>query len=347
MNTEQSSPNIQHTIHRKYNGVAAEPTFYVVSKKSPDECKTLRGADVVKFLKSLKNGSEILVTSASSTDIVLMPLVERGVKIYSAHWHSTGIDKGLPPDEIALAFSRLSQDVVRPFVGRPDLAPLRGQIMTRNAFLEYRKAAMNRLNASAMYFGEAKLPQEIVDMREQIMSDSNAILKKDRKVGDEKIEALEKTIIKTASAIDDCRIFNRICGMKNGLIGVSAIVSYMGDISRYPTVSSLWHYAGYHVVDGHAPRRERGVASDWNSKLKKALWLTIDACLKNNVPRIRDMYEEFKAEEIAAHPTKCPDCKTPEGHCGARARRRVIKELLRRYYAEMGGPGKRRTVAAA
>lgn len=44
-----------------------------------------------------------------------------------------------------------------------------------------------------------------------------------------------------------------------GLPGFARLLGVTGDISRFPTVSKLWKYLGLHVVDGHAPKRQKGV----------------------------------------------------------------------------------------
>lgn len=45
-----------------------------------------------------------------------------------------------------------------------------------------------------------------------------------------------------------------------GLPGFARLLGVTGNIDRFGTVSKLWKYLGLHVVDGHAPRREKGVA---------------------------------------------------------------------------------------
>ena len=45
-----------------------------------------------------------------------------------------------------------------------------------------------------------------------------------------------------------------------GLPGFARLLGVTGNIDRFSTVSKLWKYLGLHVVDGHAPRREKGVA---------------------------------------------------------------------------------------
>jgi hypothetical protein len=44
-----------------------------------------------------------------------------------------------------------------------------------------------------------------------------------------------------------------------GLPGFARLLGVTGDIGRFPTASKLWKYLGLHVVDGHAPKREKGV----------------------------------------------------------------------------------------
>lgn len=45
-----------------------------------------------------------------------------------------------------------------------------------------------------------------------------------------------------------------------GLPGFARILGVTGSLDRFATVSRLWKYLGLHVVDGHAPRREKGVS---------------------------------------------------------------------------------------
>jgi hypothetical protein len=44
-----------------------------------------------------------------------------------------------------------------------------------------------------------------------------------------------------------------------GLPGFARILGVTGSLDRFATVSKLWKYLGLHVVNGHAPRREKGV----------------------------------------------------------------------------------------
>lgn len=315
------------TIHRTYSGVAKEPVLYVADQ---GQTEVLKGKDAEKFLKKLKAGAQILLTATSSTDSLGLQLAENGVKVHTVHFHSTGIDAGLDPKELAAAFSMLGDDSLRPFVARPDLAQLRLKARTRQAVLEVRKAARNRMLAILRDTGVS------IEKVPSWMSDADAEQKDDLKSAESPIT---KALIKEASEIQECQVFTKVFGMKEVGVSVAIVVSCLGDISRFPQVSSLWHYCGQHVVNGKAPRRTRGSANDWNPEVRTALWNILDTGLKNNSPKIRNMYEEFKAAELETHDTKCPECKTKLGHCGARARRRVTKELLKEYYVTIGGSG--------
>ncbi len=49
------------------------------------------------------------------------------------------------------------------------------------------------------------------------------------------------------------------------------------------TVSALWAYCGYHVIDGEAPRRRRGARSNWSQSAKTRAYLIAMSCLKQLV----------------------------------------------------------------
>lgn len=323
------------TMHRNFQGVASEPQYFIGENSKSEE---LKGAKARLWLKKLKKGSKLLATAAHSCDQVLCDLAARGVEIYFAHWHSTGIAKNLPPLEIAAQFSSIPEETLYRFVPRPDLMKLRKAIQVRTSVQDFRKAMMNQRGAIIRDLGLAadKLPAYMRETNENIDDEVKSVE-----------PVLERELIKLAKDVPECQMFNSIFGMKNGYVVAGEFVARTGDASRFPTVSSFFRYHGQHVVNGHAPKRERGKPSDWNSKTRTVLWKTIDAGLKNNNPIIRPLYEEYKIAELAAHDEKHPGCKAKEGHCGARARRRVTKELLTRYYNMAGGPGRPREVEAA
>lgn len=297
-----------------------------------DKVKKLTEAAAAKWTEKLKKGSVLRVTQAHSTDVVLLDLANRGVKIRYAHWHSTGVEKNLPSDQVALRFAALPDELFKEFTPRPDLANLRFNVDIRRAILDMRKADELRLLALMRNQGfgpEDKLPPALQDYRDAI-----------DKMRAEAERPQQRDVEKIAAEVEECKIFNDVAGIADGYMTAGEVVSRLGDISRFPTVSSLWHYCGFHVVDGKSAKRKRGEAGSWNPRVRTALWNLGNSIIKNRENPWRASYERFRDEELAAHDVKCPNCKTKDGHCGARARRRVVKEILKEFYARTSGQSK-------
>lgn len=124
------------------------------------------------------------------------------------------------------------------------------------------------------------------------------------------------------------------------------------------TVSMLWAYAGYHVIDGRAPVRRRGEKANWNPDVKKRAWLCAEGAIKAGVRKLDDdtdgydpanrvalsplgaVYLDARAKHLnATHRHECARCgpkgsPAPKGsplsgaHQKARAERLVAKEIL-------------------
>lgn len=61
---------------------------------------------------------------------------------------------------------------------------------------------------------------------------------------------------------------------------------------------SLWHYLGLHVVNGKAPRRQKGVQVSWHTKGKTLLLQPdglADQIIKHRTPKYRDIYDQTRA----------------------------------------------------
>jgi len=72
--------------------------------------------------------------------------------------------------------------------------------------------------------------------------------------------------------------FSRIKGV--GPENIAKVIGFI-NIRRADTVSSLWHYAGFHVVDGHAPKPVPGVKLDFNKVLRSMCWRLGSSVIKN------------------------------------------------------------------
>jgi hypothetical protein len=96
----------------------------------------------------------------------------------------------------------------------------------------------------------------------------------------------------------------------------------MKEIERFPNVSSLWKYAGLHVVSGRAPKPKRGEKIDYSPKLRTLCWNIVKSCMMHEDSPYAKWYREFKAEEVRKHPELRP------GHLDLRARRKTAKLFL-------------------
>jgi hypothetical protein len=82
---------------------------------------------------------------------------------------------------------------------------------------------------------------------------------------------------------------------------------------------------------------------DWNPRLRTVLWKLGDSITKNMKNPWRKFYDKTKEIELANHDAKCksgPDgkaCKHPEGHAGARAERKMRKEIVKRWFLACKG----------
>ena len=94
-------------------------------------------------------------------------------------------------------------------------------------------------------------------------------------------------------AIKGIEIIERMVEVKGvGEILAAKVVS-MIDIQRSDTISALWRYAGYAVIEGKSERRVKGELSHYNGRLKSACYLIGTSFLKSNSP-YRRIYDDAK-----------------------------------------------------
>jgi len=110
------------------------------------------------------------------------------------------------------------------------------------------------------------------------------------------------------------------------MLGAS-LISEMGSAERFRCVSSLWHYAGMHVVEGEAPRRKRGQKANWNAALRMTCWKVASQFVKTNGCLGRQLYDQYKNYYIER------DGPEPKWQPHNRALRRVAKDFLRCLWA--------------
>jgi len=128
------------------------------------------------------------------------------------------------------------------------------------------------------------------------------------------------------------------------------LMAWVGDCSRFDTISKLWAYCGMHVVDGEAPRRKRGERANWNGTLRTLCWKAGQSFVRVG-EGYRDLYLQEKArlrllhaEPIPFDPPRLKKLKPGEeapageimrfsdGHIDAMARRHTAKIFLAHYW---------------
>jgi hypothetical protein len=115
--------------------------------------------------------------------------------------------------------------------------------------------------------------------------------------------------------------------------------------NRPRTVSELWAYCGYSVIDGAAQRRQKGQQSNWSSEAKMRAFLIAESCVKAG-GQYREVYDAARTQyKDAIHSKDCVRCGpsgTPAkagtplsaGHQHARALRAIAKRVLQDIWIE-------------
>ena len=145
--------------------------------------------------------------------------------------------------------------------------------------------------------------------------------------------------------IDDHRSYMIDCGKDVGDVwewltktkglgqgGLAAqLLAQIDDIGKFDTVSKLWRFAGYAVIDGRREYNKSGEVSHYNRRLKSICWLISDQFVRQNTPLYRDIYDQEKARLRRLHPEKIvTNGKTQynDGHIDNMARRKTVKIFL-------------------
>lgn len=137
------------------------------------------------------------------------------------------------------------------------------------------------------------------------------------------------------------------------LLGATGDPSWHVAQNRPRTVSELWAYSGYSVVEGAAQARRKGQKSNWSPDARSRARMIAESCLKTPGGHYAEIYHATKAHyQGAVHDRECSQCgtrrkadgtpgipalaSTPlrDGHVHARALRAISKELLRDLWKE-------------
>lgn len=139
----------------------------------------------------------------------------------------------------------------------------------------------------------------------------------------ERLEEIEGVVsADIAELSQSIPIIQRMIAVKGcGLILAARIVAHIGDIRRFPTVSKLWRFAGYAVIDGRAERMRKGEKAHYNRRLKVACWVLASSLIRSDGP-YRVEYDRAREHYDRTHPEWSAD------HKHKAAMRKVIKLFL-------------------
>lgn len=138
-------------------------------------------------------------------------------------------------------------------------------------------------------------------------------------------------------------------GMANTVAGT--IIGYIVDARRFSTISKLWRYCGYAVLEGKAERRRKGSKSHFVPTLKSALHTAAIGMIRNSAG-YRNLYVSAEIRYMKERPgwivcrtcgTTSDGCRNPAAHSESNrmapggwnttrviqaARRRMVKVFL-------------------
>lgn len=115
------------------------------------------------------------------------------------------------------------------------------------------------------------------------------------------------------------------------------LLAQIDDVGNFDTVSKLWRFAGYAVMDGKAERRTSGEKAHYNARLKAICYMIADQFIRQQTPGYVDIYYAEKARQRELHPepeTIGGKKLYTDGHIHNRAWRKMIKEFLKDLWLE-------------
>jgi len=116
-------------------------------------------------------------------------------------------------------------------------------------------------------------------------------------------------------------IYKHLSTVKGIGPGLAAKLIAMIDIERADTISSLWRFAGYAVINGERERPTKGEKLHYNKRLKTTCYLIATSFLRSNSP-YRRVYDEAKVHYEATRPD------WTKGHRHNAANRKMVKVFL-------------------
>lgn len=128
-----------------------------------------------------------------------------------------------------------------------------------------------------------------------------------------------------------------------GYVLAANLIKSVGYCEKADTVSQLWAFCGYHVVNGKAPKREKGKMLGFNLELKTMVWKISDSLMKGNKGYYRGIYDSEKEKQLNRVYSKGvlnekyngydeDSTQLSKGHAHMRALRKMVKHFLSHYW---------------
>lgn len=140
-------------------------------------------------------------------------------------------------------------------------------------------------------------------------------------------ENLRKAMINYAQDVPVWDWAVSVKGLGNGTL-LAQLLAQIDDIGAFATVSKLWRFAGWAVIDGQAESRG---SQSYNRMLKGICWNIAAAFVMHYTPLYRDIYDAEKERLRELHPEKVKvngKWRYNDGHLDMMARRKMIKIFL-------------------
>ena len=109
------------------------------------------------------------------------------------------------------------------------------------------------------------------------------------------------------------------------------LLAQIDDIAKFATVSKLWRFSGWAVIDGKIDRCQKGETSPYNRRLKSICWQIVQQFIRQQTPHYVDVYYAEKARQRELHPQPVKEngkTKYNDGHLHNRAIRYTAKRFL-------------------
>jgi hypothetical protein len=166
---------------------------------------------------------------------------------------------------------------------------------------------------------------------------------------DAQIEYAKKLMVGYGKQVPCWEWITSIRGLKEGSLAAQ-LLAQIDDIALFDTVSKLWRFCGYAVIDGKAEKNAEGDKGHFSRKLKSICFLVAEQFIRQQTPGYVDIYYAEKARQRGLHPeTLCKTCGVPwaeckskklhkrefnDGHVHNRAWRKMVKIFLQHLWVQ-------------